>query len=256
MTGPTTPISVQLYSLREEAAADFEGVLRRLGAIGYVGVELAGWNGLTPGDVARICGEAGLVVSSAHVGATQADDLHAELDRLEAVGCSTAVLPFLPPDRFADADSVAGCADLINTNAAIAQARGFTYGYHNHFWEFTPMPDGRTAWAHLLDRLDSGVVIELDAYWAKVGGVDPAAEAAGLGARLHLVHVKDGPADGHASPMTAVGAGAMDIPALIAASANAAWHVVELDRCATDMFQAIEDSYTYLVGHGLSRGRA
>lgn len=74
--------------------------------------------------------------------------------------------------------------------------------------------------------------------------------------RLHLVHVKDGPADGHASPMTAVGSGAMDIPALLAAASNAAWHVVELDRCATDMFQAIEDSYAYLVGNGLSRGRA
>lgn len=255
MTSPTTPISVQLYSLREESAADFEGVLRRLGDIGYVGVELAGWNGLAPSDVARICGEAGLVVSSAHVGATQADDLHAELDRLDAVGCTTAVLPFLPPGEFGDEDGVARCADVINANAAVARARGFTYGYHNHFWEFAAMPDGRTAWAHLLDRLDPAVVIELDAYWTKVGGADPVVEATALGSRLHLVHVKDGPADGHAAPMTAVGSGTMDIPGLVAAASAAAWHVVELDRCATDMFQAIEDSYAYLVGNGLSRGR-
>jgi hypothetical protein len=31
---------------------------------------------------------------------------------------------------------------------------------------------------------------------------------------------------------------------------------VELDRCDTDMFEAVERSYDYLVGNGLSTGRA
>ena len=43
-----TPISVQLYSLREEASRDFPSVLRRLGETGFVGVELAGLHGLSP----------------------------------------------------------------------------------------------------------------------------------------------------------------------------------------------------------------
>ena len=54
MSTDSPPISVQLYSLREEAANDFEGVLRRIGEIGFVGVELAGFHGLTPKQFAAI----------------------------------------------------------------------------------------------------------------------------------------------------------------------------------------------------------
>jgi len=35
---------------------------------------------------------------------------------------------------------------------------------------------------------------------------------------------------------------------------TAEWHIVELDRCATDMMMAVANSYAYLVGEGLSRG--
>ena len=44
MSTDSPPISVQLYSLRVEAATGFEAVLRRLGEIGFVGVELAGFH--------------------------------------------------------------------------------------------------------------------------------------------------------------------------------------------------------------------
>ncbi len=38
----TAPISVQLYSLREEAKQGLAPILERLGRIGYVGVEVGG----------------------------------------------------------------------------------------------------------------------------------------------------------------------------------------------------------------------
>jgi len=77
-----------------------------------------------------------------------------------------------------------------------------------------------------------------------------------LGSRVGLLHVKDGPADEPPSSMVAVGDGAVDVPGVLAASPSAQWHIVELDRCDTDMFDAVERSYDYLVGHGLSRGRS
>ena len=55
--------------------------------------------------------------------------------------------------------------------------------------------------------------------------------------------------------MTAVGEGKMDVPAIVAAGEGSTeWLIVELDRCATDMMEAVEKSYTYLVGKGLARG--
>ena len=89
-----------------------------------------------------------------------------------------------------------------------------------------------------------------------MGGADPTAVLTDLGARARFLHVKDGPADSPKSPMTAVGSGVLDFPPILDAGASAEWHVVELDRCATDMFEAIEQSYRHLVGTGLSRGRA
>ena len=81
---------------------------------------------------------------------------------------------------------------------------------------------------------------EVDVYWARVGGVDPADLVAALGDRARRIHVKDGPATDAAQPMVAVGEGALDIPAVLAAAKHSEWHVVELDECDTDLFEAVE----------------
>ena len=76
-----------------------------------------------------------------------------------------------------------------------------------------------------------------------------------MGARCPLVHVKDGPGELR-EPQVAVGDGVMDIPGVLSAATAAEWHVVELDACATDVFEAVEKSCRYLVDAGLSTGRA
>ena len=107
----------------------------------------------------------------------------------------------------------------------------------------------------LFDQLDESIVAEVDIYWSQVGGFDPAELVAELGTRVTRVHVKDGPAEKYGQPMTAVGSGTLDIPGVLSAAPNAKWHIVELDDCATDMFEAVEASYDFLVGNGISRGQ-
>ena len=118
------------------------------------------------------------------------------------------------------------------------------------------MPDGRPALLHLFELVAPGVIAEVDIYWAQVGGSDPKQLVAELGTRVGLLHVKDGPADEPKNPMVAVGDGVVDVPGVLAASPTARWHIVELDRCATDMFDAVERSFDYLVGGGYSRGKS
>jgi sugar phosphate isomerase/epimerase len=250
------PISIQLYTLREEVNADFPAVLRRLAAKGYAGVELAGFGGLTADQLAATLAETGLAISSAHVGYQSADEFAAALAAHRTLGCDTVVIPALRADGFADLDAVQKSADLVNGLVDVATGHGMSLGYHNHWWELTPMPDGRPALLHLFEHLAPEVFAEVDIYWARVGGTDPAALVSELGPRVGLLHVKDGPADEPPSPMVAVGDGAIDVPGVLAAAPGAQWHIVELDRCATDMFDAVERSYDYLVGGGYSRGRA
>jgi hypothetical protein len=52
--------------------------------------------------------------------------------------------------------------------------------------------------------------------------------------------------------MTAVGAGRMPVAEILAAAPSAEWHIVELDRCATDMLAAIEQSLQWMTEHGLA----
>ncbi len=254
MSEHARPISVQLYTLREQATVDFPAVLRRIGEIGYVGVELAGLYGLSPVEFRAIADDSGLRVSSGHV-SPDLDALPKALDDLLACGSSTAVIAFLPPERFASVEEVARSAELINRANELATAQGVTLGYHNHFWEFQQSFDGQTAWSLLFDQLHPAVIAELDIYWATLGGADPVAVGAELGPRLRLAHVKDGPADDAKAPMVAVGAGAVDLPRVLTSTNSLEWHIVELDRCATDMFTAVEDSYRYLVGNHHSTGR-
>jgi hypothetical protein len=56
--------------------------------------------------------------------------------------------------------------------------------------------------------------------------------------------------------MTAVGDGVMDFHAIVeAGKPHTQWLIVELDRCATDMLEAVDRSLAYLVNQGLGRGR-
>jgi len=252
----TADVSIQLYSLREESAVDFRAVLARLGTIGFVGVETADFHGLTGGEVRAALDDSGLVASSAHVGLAKPDDYAAALDAHQALGCDTVVIPALAPKSFVDLDRIHAAADLINAANESVRTRGLTLGYHNHFWELESVIEDRHALLHLFDNVDDSVVAEVDVYWAKVGGADPAQLLTELGDRPTLLHVKDGPGGDPQQPMVAVGDGAIDIPGALAAAPGARWHIVELDRCDTDMFDAVERSYHYLVDNHLSRGRS
>ncbi len=95
------------------------------------------------------------------------------------------------------------------------------------------------------------MLLEVDTYWAAVGGQDVPALLERLGDRVRYLHVKDGPITKQ-DPMTAVGAGRMPVAEILAAAPTAEWHIVELDRCATDMLTAVEQSLQWMVEHGLA----
>jgi sugar phosphate isomerase/epimerase len=251
-----TPLALQLYSLREAADRDLPGTLAAVAAAGYQAVELAGLYGHSPAAVRGWLADQGLAVTSAHVGTRDEATLPRSLDELVEVGVTSWVIPWAPPERFADLAAVHDLAEEIAGRAEMAAARGLSLGYHNHEFELASNLDGEPALIHLFRALDPAVIAEVDIYWAQVGGVDPAALVAELGSRVQLLHVKDGPARHHDDDHVAVGTGSVDIPGVLAAATSARWHIVELDRCATDMLTAVQASARWLTGRGLSQGRA
>jgi sugar phosphate isomerase/epimerase len=226
--------------------------------MGYAGVEATAGQlqDVDPGALAAVLDETGVVLSSAHVVLDPTGRLSgSQLDSLQTAGVDTAIVAFGPPERFADAGALAALADELNLAADVGRARGMAFGYHNHFWELQSLVEGRPALLYLYDRLQPDVLAEVDIYWAQVGGADPAEVVTALGHRVRFLHVKDGPATTPSEPMVAVGSGAVDVPSALGAGDAVAWHVVELDHCATDMYEAVGDSQRYLARLGLTSMR-
>ena len=60
------PIGLQLYSVREDAAKDLSGVLKRVAQMGYAGVEFAGYYGHSAPDVRKMLDDNGLKCCGTH----------------------------------------------------------------------------------------------------------------------------------------------------------------------------------------------
>ena len=61
------PVALQLYTVRNELAADFLGTLCKVSEMGYDGVEFAGLNGYEPAQIKKWCDSLELTPISAHV---------------------------------------------------------------------------------------------------------------------------------------------------------------------------------------------
>ncbi len=247
------PIALQLYTLREIAQEDFEAMVRLVSKIGYVGVEPAGFPGSTAEEAGRLFQELGLEVPSAHMPMPLGESRDEVLSAMKAIGCSRLVAG-QGPDAFNSVEKIKRTCELFNEAAAVARDAGLTFGIHNHWWEFTPV-EGVMPYQVMLDTLDRDIFFEVDTYWVQTAGVDVISVLKEMGERAPLLHIKDGPTV-QADPMTAVGSGVMDFPAILEAAGDIPqWLIVEQDRTAGDMVADVEQSYAYLVGSGLARGR-
>ena len=246
------PISLQLYTLREAAKEDFPGVLRGVAEIGYKGVEFAGLHGHDPKEIRKIIDDLGLQVSASHTGLPTPENIRQMADTELALGNKRVISGF-GPDQFKTLDGTKEAIDKFRRAAELAKPYGLTYGFHNHWWEFNVI-DGRYAYDIILEQAPD-VFSELDVYWCAYGKADPVKVTAQYKSRLPVLHIKDETLAENA-PHTAVGKGALDMPAIIgAADPNVLeWLIVELDDYAGDMWEAVRTSYEYLTSKGLAAG--
>lgn len=187
MTG-TPPLGVQLYSVRDDIGPDqLVDTLGRLASMGFTHVEPYDILSDTEGLAAAL--EAtGLRAATAHSKITELD-ADAVLAAASRLGISTIIVPFVPPESIADEAGVRDLAAAINAAAALAATRGIRVGYHNHDFEFSTIIDGVSAYERLVAQLDPAVVLEVDVYWASVGGADVFELLPRLADRVRYLHV-------------------------------------------------------------------
>ena len=215
-------------------------------------MEPAGFQGTTPQAAGQLFKELGLVVPSAHMELPLGKQKDKVLDAMHAIGCSR-LISGKGPDDFKTMDLIKQTCDLFNEASASAVSNGLTFGVHNHWWEYQQV-EGRWVYQVMLELLDPAIFFELDTYWIKTAGPDPALVVKEFGKKAPFLHIKDGPCV-KGQPMTAIGDGVMDFPSIVKAGAGSTeWMVFEMDSCVGDVMTAVEKTYKYLVGNGLASG--
>jgi sugar phosphate isomerase/epimerase len=244
-------ISVQLYSVRDAFAADPAGTLARIRDAGFDQVEP--FDLTNQADIlASGLAAAGLTASSAHDGIlVGADgDLDAVFDAADAVGVRTVIEPAVG-EGWDDPGAIREIAARLSEAARRAAPRGIRIGYHNHWWEVARHGE-LTGLDLLAEHLDPAVVLEVDVYWAQVGGADPAALLRRLGERVGFLHVKDGPLDRDPESQLPPGAGSADLRGALAAAPTAV-RVIEFDAYAGDLFEGIAEGRRFVEATDAAR---
>jgi len=243
-------IALQLYSVRDYAAADLFGVLEQVRAMGYTGVEFAGLYGYDPLAVKEKCAQLGLTPISAHVPLEElTEDLEGTLDCYEKLGCRYVAVPYLSEEYRPGTPGFEGVIESVRTVGAAANRRGMVLQYHNHDFEFVKI-DGEYG----LDRLYRLVGPELlqtqlDTCWVNVGGEDPVDYLKKYAGRIPTVHLKDFVGNRSAAVYQLIGIesekktttqfeyrplgkGLQNIPAIVeaAVAGGAEWFIVEQDE--------------------------
>ncbi len=251
----STPLSVQLYSLREQTAnGNHVAVLKQLADTGFIGVEAAGFYGMRPAEFRSVVNSLGMVVSASHGGLPKPEEFNQAIDTTKDLGTPYYVCAYTPKERWATADSIKKIGAEIEVARAAMAKHGIVFCYHNHEFEFERI-GGRLATEILIEAVPA-LNLEIDTYWAaNFAKEDPAKMVAQFKNRAIHLHLKDGPLL-PGKNMTAAGQGKQKFNEIVAAADPAVlkWVVVELDSCDTDMTKAVLDSYAYLVGKGYALG--
>jgi len=239
---------IQLYSLRdldEPTAA----LVRRAADAGFDGVEFAGVDDAAA--VRAALDETGVAAPAAHVPIEELEaDLDAVCERSGSLGVETLVVPYLPPEAFADADAVDETAHRLDDLTAKCDDRGVRLLYHNHDHELVTV-EGEPA----LDRLaeESGIGFELDLAWMLTAGYDPVAYIDRYADRTPVVHLKDVVVDADAKrggrPVP-LGEGELDLDRCLAAARDGLveWAVAEHDFPA-DPAAFCRDAGEFVAAH-------
>lgn len=258
--------SVQLYSVRDAVDENVDAAVARLAEIGFTEVEPYAFH-LRTADLKRALAAAGIEAPSGHAPVIDSEAPEAVFDAAAELGMRTVIDPFIPTDRWQTADDVARIAARVNELSEQASSRGLEFGYHNHQWEFTNKVDGRPVFELFVEQLNPGVVLEVDTFWATVGGADAPAVLRSLGDRVRAIHVKDGLIDEAIRDVLPssesalivpealraafenqkpAGQGDVDVKAILAAAPQAL-RVVEFDAYKGDVFEGIAESFAWLA---------
>ena len=237
----TMPVGVQLYSVRAECAKDLPGTVAKVAAMGYDGVEFAGYYDYSAKDLRKILDDNGLKCCGTH---TQMDtlsdaNLAATIEFNKTLGNKYLIVPWLQPNDANPKQTWLGYARRFNELAEKVSVHGMVVGYHCHAHDFHPI-NGEVPWDILFGNTGKHVVMQMDTGNCMDGGGDPVEYLRKYPGRSLTVHLKE-----HSKTNKNAILGEGDVPwdevfTVCETIGGTEWYIIEEEKDVYPPLEAIE----------------
>jgi sugar phosphate isomerase/epimerase len=193
-------LGLQLYTVRQDLAKDYEGTLKQVKAAGVRKVQAnLTMSGKTSQEQRKLYDSMGFVWDSIHAGGDALRNTpEATIAEAKAAGIKniTCSFPLYPTDRAAimkgpSLDDWKKNADSFNKIGDLCKKAGLSFAFHNHNIEFRKVGDVVPYDLFLKETDPSLVSMEMDIGWVIAGGADPVAYLTKYPSRFSSVHIKD-----------------------------------------------------------------
>jgi sugar phosphate isomerase/epimerase len=192
------PISLELFSVRNELKEDLMGTVRAVAGLGYEGVEFFSpyfeWTVDYAKEVRQLLDELNIKCFSTHNSARAFDpeNLEKAIDLNKTLGSTMIVMA--GAGRVETIDGWKEVADKITAASAKFQSAGLSAGFHNHQVEFREL-EGQKPIEVLAANTPKEVVLQLDVGTCVETGNDPVAWIRKNPGRIRSIHLKDWSSD-------------------------------------------------------------
>ena len=290
-------VALQLYSLKDYIGGDKKRKTKGVGlekgladvrAIGFEGVEFAGYYGFKPCELKKMLADNGLKVCGTHVsndqygfdvkkGTFNPDVLKKTCAFETGYGNTLIICPGggnIPPGAsWSTGRGGEPCkpskeideftkklVELYNKAAVVAKTMGCKIGLHNHTGEHgIKMMDGTSFWDYFFTNTCQDVCMEQDVGWSTCAGVDCCEQYVKYPFRSPTLHAKENGMGKDVKTFDAIlgqpgKPGATPVPwdrLFVASDKNKVeWYVVECERHFDDPNGAVKPSFQFLRSKG------
>lgn len=290
-------VALQLYSLKDYIGGDKKRKTKGVGlekgladvrAIGFEGVEFAGYYGFKPCELKKMLADNGLKVCGTHVsndqygfdvkkGTFNPDVLKKTCAFETGYGNTLIICPGggnIPPGAsWSTGRGGEPCkptkeideftkklVELYNKAAVVAKEMGCKIGLHNHTWEHgIKMTDGTSFWDYFFTNTCNDVCMEQDVGWSTCAGVDCCEQYVKYPFRSPTLHAKENGMGKNVKEFDAIlgqpgKPDATPVPwdrLFVASDKNKVeWYVVECERHFDDPNGAVKPSFQFLRSKG------
>jgi sugar phosphate isomerase/epimerase len=188
------PVGLELFSVRDELRKDLMGTVRKVGEMGYDGVEFFSpyyeWSAQQAKDVRKLLDEVGMKCFSTHNSAKSfaPENIEKAIELNQILGSRYIVMA--GAGRVEGLDGWKKVAEALNAGAERMKRAGIRAGFHNHQTEFRPI-DGKRPIEVLAANTSRDVALQLDVGTAVEVGADPVAWIKANPGRIKSLHLKE-----------------------------------------------------------------